>query len=77
MSIKIILFGKLADIAKQNELILENIPNIETLKQHLHLLFPPFAEIGYLVSVNKKIEPQNTNLSDKDVVALMPPFSGG
>lgn len=77
MPIKIILFGKLADIVQKNELSVENIPTIPDLKKHLHTQYPDFEGINYLVSVNKNIEPNDQNLSDNDVVALLPPFSGG
>ncbi len=77
MVIKILSFGMLngilpAEITIQNEEIdLESFQNL--LKENHPLL----AKYDFTVAVNHAIVNQNVALNNGDVIALMPPFSGG
>lgn len=74
---KIIPFGKLADILEHNAVIVEHIFDTDGLRQALERQFPQIIHIQYLVAVNRKIVTENTILDDDATIALLPPFSGG
>jgi molybdopterin converting factor small subunit len=77
MVVKILSFGMLngilpEEITFQNEEIdLEFFINL--LKEN----YPLIAKYDFTVAVNHAIVNQNVALKDGDVIALMPPFSGG
>jgi molybdopterin synthase sulfur carrier subunit len=76
MSMHIILFGQLADIAG-NSVFVNNVADTDSLISALHNTYPALAEAKYVVAVNKQVITSNTLLNENSVVALLPPFSGG
>jgi len=76
MSIQIILFGRLADIAG-NSVSLDNVADTDSLVSALHNTYPALAESKYVIAVNKQVINSNTSLNENSVVALLPPYSGG
>ena len=76
MSVKIILFGKLAEIAG-NSVSVKEVADTDSLIEALHKEFPALAGTKYLIAVDKQVIKENTGLNKKSIVALMPPFSGG
>jgi molybdopterin converting factor small subunit len=76
MSIHIILFGRLADIAG-NSVSLDNVSDTDGLVRALHNTYPALAESKYVIAVNKQVITSNTSLNENSEVALLPPYSGG
>lgn len=76
MSIKIILFGKLADIAG-NSVAVDGVADTDSLVNALHKQYPAIASAKYLIAVDKQVIKENTSLNNNSIVALLPPFSGG
>lgn len=76
MSVKIILFGKLAEIAGSSVSI-DNVTDTDSLIYVLHKNYPALTNIKYVIAVDKQVIKENTALSRKSTVALLPPFSGG
>ena len=76
MSIKIILFGKLADIA-DNSVSVTNVADTDRLVDALHKDYPALANTKYVIAVDKQVIKENTVLNNNSTVALLPPFSGG
>ena len=76
MSVKIILFGKLADIAG-DAISVDNVADTDSLVNSLNKRYPELATTKYLIAVDKQVIKENTVLNDKTTVALLPPFSGG
>ena len=76
MSVKIILFGKLAEIAG-GALSVDNVADTDSLINALHKDYPEFTKAKYLIAVDKQVIKENTVLNKKSTVALLPPFSGG
>ena len=76
MSLKIILFGKLADIAG-GPVSVENVADTDSLVNVLHRNYPAIAKSKYVIAVDKQVITENTILTKKSMVALLPPFSGG
>jgi len=80
MNIKILFFGILKDIVGANamELQLENNSTISKLKERLlneHGKLNSFS--NFSVAVNEEYVETNHVLKANDVVALIPPVSGG
>lgn len=73
--IKIIAFGQIAEITGK-ELMLE-AADIDSLKRNIIQKFPELSEKKLAFAVNKKLVQNNVILNQNDVVALMPPYSGG
>ena len=76
MSIRIILFGQLADIAG-NSVFVNDVTDTDGLISVLHKTYPALAESKYVIAVNKEVITSNTLLNENNEVALLPPFSGG
>jgi len=76
MSIRIILFGQLADIAG-NSVFVNDVTDTDGLISVLNKTYPAFAESKYVIAVNKEVITSNTLLNENNEVALLPPFSGG
>jgi len=80
MNITVLLFGILKDIIGENslELQLENNSTISKLKEHL---LNEYGELNsfsnFSVAVNEEYVETNHLLKANDVVALIPPVSGG
>ena len=76
MSLKVIMFGRLADIAG-NAVSVSDAGDTDSLKNILHKNYPALANTKYLIAVDKQIINGNTVLNNNSIVALLPPFSGG
>lgn len=75
MAAKIIAFGQIAEITgKELEL---NVGDTDSLSLLLQENYPALVHKKYIIAVNKKIQTHNAIIDVNDVVALMPPFSGG
>jgi molybdopterin synthase sulfur carrier subunit len=76
MSVKVILFGKLAEIAG-GSVSVDNVADTDGLINALHKDYPEFIKTKYVIAVDKQVIKENTVLKKKSTVALLPPFSGG
>ncbi len=76
MSIKVILFGKLSDIAGSSVSV-NDVTDTDGLEIALHKNYPALAKIKYVIAVDKQVIKENTSLNDNSIIALLPPFSGG
>jgi molybdopterin synthase sulfur carrier subunit len=76
MSLKIIMFGRLADIAG-NTVAIEDVTDTDSLINELKKKYPALSNSRFVIAVNKEIIKENTILTSSSVVALLPPFSGG
>ena len=74
---EIIFFGQLADIAGKSNIQMEGITGTDTLKATLEADFPGLKQVKYMLAVDKKMITSNTALTGCEMIALMPPFSGG
>lgn len=77
MSIRIKLFGLLADTIGKPLLELNGVENTDSLKQILFFDYPGLKNCQFIIAVDKKIIKQNQKLNPGDEVALLPPFAGG
>lgn len=80
MKIKTLFFGIAKDIAKENSLILELKENatIQNLTRELINQYPEFSSIHeFSIALNEEYVEYGAVLKDQDVVAIIPPVSGG
>ncbi len=77
MAVKILVFGKLAEITGLKEFFIEEAENVEALKKVLEDKFHKLRGMKYAISVNRVLASHDTRVCSGDEIALMPPFSGG
>jgi len=77
MKVKVLLFGELSDLAGSVELTLENVESTFAAHEVLLMKFPSFKTKKYAIAVNKQLIRETVILADGDILALLPPFSGG
>ncbi|MFH2144201.1 MAG: MoaD/ThiS family protein [Bacteroidota bacterium] len=77
MKLKVLFFGKLADVTESDNLEMKNIFSIAELINDLITKYPQLKNEQYKIAVNRKIENNNIGLIDGDEIALLPPFAGG
>ena len=77
MKISVLVFGQIAEIVNTEKLILQNVKDTDELNEQLKKEYPLLQKLAYSIAVNKKIIQSNTILTNADVVAILPPFSGG
>lgn len=72
-------FGKITDIIPNEFTVTEVYLSWEELKKYLFTQYPTLANEFFLIAVNNKIKTSGEDFSLRfdDVIALMPPFSGG
>ncbi len=77
---KIMLFGIVKDIVKADTLdfAYKNDMQISDLQNELLLKYPSLKDIKkFAFAVNEEYVDENTILNENDVVAIIPPVSGG
>jgi sulfur-carrier protein len=77
MPLKILLFGKLAEIMGENTVELPDLPDTDKVQRAMIERCPALAEEPYVVAVDKNVIQGNTILLAGSEVAFLPPFSGG
>jgi sulfur-carrier protein len=75
--VKVTLFGPLMDCAGAKKEMEAEASDVETLDQNFRQLFPAFHKHQYRIAVNRKIVKENTELTEGDEIAFLPPFAGG
>lgn len=74
---KIIAFGIVAEIIRENELYLPPIRDTEDLSLTLIEMYPELAHINFTIAIDRKVVFGKINIDIDHEVALLPPFSGG
>ena len=77
MTIKVLAFGKLADILSRQEWEMTGVDTAGSVRRQLEEQFPALKGLRYQIAVDKKIATDDSLLGENAVVALLPPFSGG
>lgn len=80
MKIKILFFGIARDITEKSFMVLElNVDaTIQQLVSELKKIYPKFSSINeYSIALNEEYVEMNAILTVNDVVAIIPPVSGG
>ncbi|HEX5743611.1 MAG TPA: MoaD/ThiS family protein [Flavobacteriaceae bacterium] len=79
MKIKLLVFGIFTDIFGKSSLELE-VPsriNVIELKAFIIKNYPKTAKLSFVVAVDESYAEEDTQILEHQVVALIPPVSGG
>ncbi|MGI9531993.1 MoaD/ThiS family protein [Lutimonas sp.] len=80
MKIKILFFGMSKDLAGDNNgfLDIEKDLKVSTLRTVLFEKFPLFSQMNsFAIAVNESYADEELTLVENDIVAIIPPVSGG
>ena len=77
MSLHIKLFGQLADLVASNNISLEGVQDINSMKESVFRKFPQLEKASFLIACNQEIITGNKTLHADDEIAFLPPFAGG
>ena len=77
MKINVLLFGRLRDLATNDELVVEGVSDTAQLLHAINKLYPGIYYATFTMAVDEVVVTKNTMLNENSIVALMPPFSGG
>jgi len=77
MKVKVLFFGVLSEVTGTGLKYYEDVKSIEHLKQRTADDFPEIAHYNFRISLNNELIYDDSNLSDGDEVAFLPPFAGG
>jgi sulfur-carrier protein len=75
-SVKLVLFSAAAEATGISEQQKDAI-DTDSIRNDLNRQFPNLGKLNYAIAVNHKLVKGNFLLADGDVVAILPPFSGG
>ncbi|MFM1792584.1 MAG: hypothetical protein RLZZ252_938 [Bacteroidota bacterium] len=75
-TLRLLFFGKSAEITGCHELVCNYFYQLEELHSYLLLQYPQLKSLGFVMSVNRKIV-KTALLQANDEIAILPPFSGG
>jgi molybdopterin converting factor subunit 1 len=80
MQIQVLLFGIVADLVGESTIEMELSENtsIKNFKEELIIRFPQLKNYStYAVAVNENYAQNDVILKEQDVLAIIPPVSGG
>ena len=78
MAIKVIVFGKIRDLAGRDDISFpDDVADTDQLVQQLNAKYPGLDGTPYIIAVDKEVISKNTSLSNENIVAILPPYSGG
>jgi len=80
MKIRVLFFGMARDIANMNsvELEVDEDSNVSSIRAVLEKNYPKFSNSNeFSIAVNEEYAENATVLKNNDVIAVIPPVSGG
>jgi molybdopterin synthase sulfur carrier subunit len=77
MKIQVLFFGSLTDATLVADTTMDMVADTHALIEQLKQQFPALRTAKYFIALNRRMITNNALLKTGDVVALMPPFSGG
>jgi molybdopterin converting factor small subunit len=77
MTVKVLFFGVLSEVAGTGIKFYEDVKSIEHLKLRTANDFPEIVHYSFRISLNNEITNSDALLTDGDEIAFLPPFSGG
>jgi molybdopterin synthase sulfur carrier subunit len=77
MTIRVLFFGVLAEVAQTGFMRYSNVHSFDDLRLRIEDDFPEMAHYNYVISINNELVNDNPVINDGDEIAFMPPFAGG
>lgn len=70
-------YGVLAEITGTQQIVAKDITSVDGIKNYINTAYPEITKHNYIIAVNNKISGTNTTITNGNIIAVMPPFSGG
>lgn len=78
MKLTINYFGMIAEAVGSSKADFElHGKNVSDLKNELGTTFPELLGMSYQIAVNQKLVSTETEITEQDEIAVLPPFAGG
>jgi len=77
MSVKVLFFGVLTDIAGTDCRFFENVLSTGDLLHRIQDDYPEIIHYNFRIALNGEILIDDSPLSENDEISLLPPFAGG
>ena len=77
MTVKVLFFGVLSEVAGTDCRHYQEVKSINDLKLRILDDFPEIGQYNYRISLNNEILNSDRNLNEGDEIAFLPPFAGG
>jgi sulfur-carrier protein len=77
MQVKVLFFGVLSEVAGTDSRHYLDVRSSDDLRHRILDDYPELEHYNYRISLNNEIIDSERPLSDRDEVALLPPFAGG
>ena len=77
MKIELLFFGQLTDKTGTSLVVLDHVPDIDTLKRSVFEMYPALQETKLMIAINNKLVAGNETIPEQARIAFMPPYSGG
>ena len=77
MTVKVLFFGVLSEVAGTGLKFYEDVKSIEHLKLRTADDFPEIVHYSFRILLNNEMTDSDTLLTDGDEIIFLPPFSGG
>lgn len=78
MKLTINYFGMIAEAVGSSKAEFElHGKNVSDLKNELENTFPELLGMSYQIAVNQKLVSTETEITEQDEIAVLPPFAGG
>ncbi len=77
MTVTVLFFGVLSEVAGTGTKFYHGVKNLEQLKIRVGDDFPEMVHYSYRISLNNEICDGDFGLKDGDEIAFLPPFAGG
>lgn len=76
---KVLYFAEIKEILQKDndQFQFENEITVEAFKQYLFEKYPQISEKKFQIALNEEFVPSHEVIQPSDVVALIPPVSGG
>lgn len=77
MKVQVLFFGELEEITGCSHRQVQGVEDTMMLTDIMVADYPALANRKYLLAVNEQVVDEKIFLQDADVVAFLPPYSGG
>ncbi len=75
--LQILVFGQLTDIVGKSSISIDFAANVREIRSTLNALYPALKDKTYVIAIDNKIMDNDAEIKAENVIALLPPFSGG
>jgi len=74
---KVLVFGQLKEFTGSDWINVPSMKSTGELNVYLNKTYPGIADVKYIVAVDKEVVQSDTELTEENIIALLPPYAGG